>query len=295
MRRIFLICVSVAACSGGAPPGDSTLSLSPEPARTSAHVAPETANAPAAVAPEAGLDPHTASHPAPGRPETSLAAEPGPDIELRRLSDRVWLHVNAFELPDWGRVEANGLVIVGARGAVIIDTGWTAEQTRWLLDRARDATGRDALAVVATHSHLDRAGGAGVAAAAGVPVYASRRTRELLGAKGSAITHAFDATAEIDLGDGQVELFYPGAGHTPDNIVAFVREDSLLFGGCLVRAGHSDWIGNVEDADLPAWPATMDRVIERYGDARLVVPGHGRPGDASLLRHTRELAENAAE
>jgi glyoxylase-like metal-dependent hydrolase (beta-lactamase superfamily II) len=127
-----------------------------------------------------------------------------------------------------------------------------------------------------------------------VPVYASTRTKTLLGTGGDAITHAFEATARIDLGDLDLELFYPGAGHAPDNIVVHVREEHLLFGGCLVRAGETKGLGNLEDADLPAWPATMDRVMERYGSARTVVPGHGRSGDASLLLHTRTLAEQAA-
>jgi len=38
----------------------------------------------------------------------------------------------------------------------------------------------------------------------------------------------------------------------------------------------------------------MDRVIARYPDATIAVPGHGRPSDASLLPHTRQLAVDAA-
>jgi metallo-beta-lactamase class B len=232
--------------------------------------------------------------PATALDSTRLEGIAGPDIELQRISDRIWLHRNAADVAGWGRVEANGLVVFGARGAVIIDTGFTPEQTAWLMERVRAATGQDATALVATHSHDDRAGGVAVAAAAGVPVYASTRTRTLLGTEGDAITHAFDATATLDLGDLHIELFYPGAGHAPDNIVVYVREEHLLFGGCLVRAGESNGIGNLADADLPAWPATMDRVIARYGKAHLVVPGHGRTGDAALLLHTRTLAEQAA-
>jgi hypothetical protein len=35
----------------------------------------------------------------------------------------------------------------------------------------------------------------------------------------------------------------------------------------------------------------MRRVIERYPDAEIVVPGHGRPGSMHLLSHTMELLE----
>jgi metallo-beta-lactamase class B len=35
--------------------------------------------------------------------------------------------------------------------------------------------------------------------------------------------------------------------------------------------------------------------LAHYGDASIVVPGHGDIGDASLLTHTRNLAARALE
>lgn len=269
MRSIAFLYVAFLSCSGQtAPPA------APSPTTTTPPLAVEKSQVALDVA--------------------QLEGKTGPDIELHRISDRVWLHLSAHDVPGFGRVEANGLIVFGSGGAVIVDTAWTPEQTRWLLERVRAATGKDAMAMIATHSHNDRAGGVSTAAAAGVPVYASARTKSLLGDQGDAISHPFDTTATIELDDVHVELFYPGAGHTIDNIVVHVREQGVLFGGCLVRAGESNWIGNVADADVPAWPATMDRVMERYGKARVVVPGHGRTGNASLLPHTREVAEKAA-
>ncbi len=218
----------------------------------------------------------------------------GPEIQLSRLTAHVWRHVSAAEVPGYGRVEANGLIVVGRRGAVVVDTAWTPAQTQWLIDRVRAATGHPPVAMVATHFHDDRAGGVGTAHAAGIPVYATALTRTLLGDAGAAIDHPFDRRATIELGDVDVELFFPGAGHTRDNSVVYVAGDRLLFGGCLIRAATTDWIGNTADADLGAWPETMDRLIHRYRDAAIVVPGHGRPGDASLLPHTRQLAVGAA-
>jgi metallo-beta-lactamase class B len=222
-----------------------------------------------------------------------LTGARGPDIELRRLADGVWLHDSSAVVPSYGRVHANGLVVVGARGSVVVDTAWTPAQTRWLLDRVEAATGGPVVAVIATHFHDDRAGGAGVARAAGIPVHASSETRRLLD-DSADISRPFATTRSIDLGDRTVELFYPGAGHSPDNIVVYLPDQALLFGGCLIRAAASTWIGNLSDADLAAWPATVDRVIDRYPEARVVVPGHGEPGGTGLLAHTRKLAVDAA-
>jgi metallo-beta-lactamase class B len=225
-------------------------------------------------------------------PETDpLNGARGPDIALRRLSERVWLHDSSFVMPSYGRVHANGLIVLGEGGTVIVDSAWTNEQTGWLLERAEEASGRRAVALIATHFHEDRAGGIGAARAAGVPVYASRETQRLLAT--DEVSHPFEGEAVVDLGDRQIEIFYPGAGHSPDNVVVYLAEEQLLFGGCLVRASEHD-IGNLGDADVAAWPSTMDRLIERYGSATVVVPGHGSVGDASLLHHTRALALEAS-
>lgn len=234
----------------------------------------------------AGASPDTTSTGPRDAPTLSDAA--GPDITIRRVSDRVWLHDSVSLVSGYGLVHANGLLVWGRDGAVVVDSAWTPEQTRWLIERARDATGEAPRALIATHFHGDRAGGIEAARAAGVPVYASSATRTLLGARGEHVSHPFVSRAAIDLGDVHLEAFFPGAGHSPDNVVVYVAEEQILFGGCLVRADDS--IGNLSDANVAAWPATMDRVIARYPDAKVVVPGHGAMGDASLLTHTRDLA-----
>jgi hypothetical protein len=61
----------------------------------------------------------------------------------------------------------------------------------------------------------------------------------------------------------------------------------------MVRAANGETLGNVADADVAAWPASVGRVIARYGGAARVVPGHGAPGGVQLLTHTLALAEAA--
>lgn len=63
----------------------------------------------------------------------------------------------------------------------------------------------------------------------------------------------------------------------------------VLFGGCLVKADTATTVGNVADADVRQWPASVARVRARYPRARLVVPGHGAVGGASALRATEAL------
>lgn len=219
----------------------------------------------------------------------------GADIELRPVSRHVWLHESWAQVPGFGRVSANGLVVVGSRGAVVVDSSWTNAQMAWLLDRVKQATGKQALGVVATHWHNDRAGGFAEANRRGVPTIAEARTDRILATKKLARpTHPFTSVHQLDLGGVKLEVFFPGAGHSTDNTVVYVADDRVLFGGCLIRAGTSNWIGNLSDADVSSWPATMLAVEKRYRDVSIVVPGHGRRGGAELIRHTHELATRAS-
>ena len=48
-------------------------------------------------------------------------------------------------------------------------------------------------------------------------------------------------------------------------------------------------LGNVADASVADWPASLARVEATFARPALVVPGHGAVGDARLLAHTRAL------
>ena len=217
---------------------------------------------------------------------------PGPHIRIEKISNHVWLHESSHEISGYGRISANGIIVVGSRGAMVIDSSWTEKQTAWLLERVHAATGTAAIALVPTHSHDDRAGGIGIAARMGVATHALDKTNELLrrNNKPTAVT-SFAGERLFELGGVSVEVFYPGAGHTVDNAVVYVREDRLLFGGCLIRSARSKGLGYTEEADIRAWPGTVERIIERYPAVQIVVPGHGPSGDSALLTHTVELAK----
>jgi len=90
-----------------------------------------------------------------------------------------------------------------------------------------------------------------------------------------------------------VSVYYPGAGHTEDNIVVWLPKEKILFGGCLVKSLHAKHLGYTEDAVISEWPNSIQKIINRYPDIKLVVPGHGSIGDVSLLTHTQKLALSA--
>ena len=66
------------------------------------------------------------------------------------------------------------------------------------------------------------------------------------------------------------------------------REFALAAG---VKAGDAKTLGNIAEADLIAWPASLAKVKNRYPSARLLVPGHGDPGGWELVENTLKLLE----
>jgi glyoxylase-like metal-dependent hydrolase (beta-lactamase superfamily II) len=229
--------------------------------------------------------------------ETAPAVSAGevllsPRLRVRPLRDGYWLHVS--ENADG--IASNGLLAPLPEGGVLlVDTAWDDAQTELLLDFAAARLGgiRDA---VITHAHADRNGGVGALRRRGVRPLGLDLTVEKARAEGSPQPDVFLRAGERVRRDPRgFEVFYPGPGHTLDNIVVAFPAARLLAGGCLVKAKGAG-TGYVCEAFPRDWPAAIDALRERYAGATLVVPGRGDlgpPGPA--FARTIELAQAEAE
>jgi metallo-beta-lactamase class B len=211
----------------------------------------------------------------------------GPDLEVRRLRPGYWVHVSR----DAQGVPANGMVVRTTRGLLLVDTGWTANQTERLLRWSRRALKGRVREAIVTHSHNDRTGGLAALARHRIPVVALDLTADRLrqAAAEEVPARVFTAVDAVRADPFGFEAFYPGPGHTPDSIVVWFPAERILFGGCLVKAEAAEDLGNVADADLSHWAVAVDAVRARYPEAAIVVPGHGPVGTLQTLVHTIDL------
>lgn len=214
---------------------------------------------------------------------------PGDDVLVTELAPGVWRHVSWSTFAG-KRVPSNGLVLRDGEEIVLIDTAWGEEPTALLLDWVRRELGEPVTRAIATHAHEDRVGAPRTLAARGIPLLVHPRTAALAERRGVTTTQPIEALATADATTiGGVEVFYPGPGHAPDNVVVWIPRTRLLFGGCAVKSADAAELGNVADADVARWPDAIRAVQRRYPDPAFVVPGHGDPGDTALLAHTLDL------
>lgn len=222
---------------------------------------------------------------------TSVAADTS-RLQLRRLRPGVWLHASVYVYPDGSRASSNGLVVQDGDGLLLIDTAWGEELTGQLVARIERELGRPVRRALVTHAHGDRLAGADLLRRQGIAVSALPLTRRIALEGGHPLpsdTLPGLAQPGSTYGLGPVELFFPGPAHAPDNLMVWVPEARVLFGGCAVRALASTTRGNIAHADTLHWVDAIARAMARYPAAEMVVPGHGAPGGRELLEHTYRL------
>lgn len=185
---------------------------------------------------------------------------------------------------------SNGMYCVTDEGVVMLDTPWDTTQFQPLLDSIFLRHNKNVVACIATHFHDDRTAGLEYYRSKGIKTYSSKTTFDLC-------TKHNDKQAEFyfihdtlfTFGNHSFQTFFPGEGHTKDNIVVWCGDSKILYGGCLVKSTDNNGLGNIADANLDAWPATIKNVINKYPHPEYVIPGHFSWTNTSSLQHTRKL------
>jgi metallo-beta-lactamase class B len=245
-------------------------------------------------------------------PRETEATRINEELRVERLADGAYLIVHERPWP------SNSLLVEMPDGTLVLcDTPSDDQATAALLEWIATEFGEREVVAINGHFHPDAMGGNRALKAAGARSYGSELSARMLSERGPKVhdqmlvgmaedlieryaqsewqppEHLFpeDEGLELRFGDERVVVYYPGPGHTPDNVVTWFPERKLLFGGCLLRTVPR--MGNVVDADLERYPQTVENL--RRFDAEIVVPGHGRVGGPELLDITLEAAAAAVQ
>lgn len=216
------------------------------------------------------------------------------NLKVTQLTDDVFVHESY--LKQYNNVACNGMIYVNKGEAIIFDTPTEDTAATELINWVEEELDAKIKAVVINHFHIDCLGGLAEFHKNTIPSYASELTIELASSEkshnGVVPENGFQDSLILSIGNSSVENRFFGAGHAHDNIVSFVNDKNIMFGGCMIKSLRARK-GNLTDADVSEWSNTVRKIKIHYGDElELVVPGHGVAGGVELLDYTIKLFEH---
>jgi metallo-beta-lactamase class B len=240
-----------------------------------------------------------------------------PDLTCTRLQEDVFLITHYF--PGFGSTSL--FVALPGHKGVLVDTPHESTGTRALLGWIDSTFGELEMVAINTGWHQDNLGGNEYLRSSGIDIYGPDRTADLLTLRGAELKEILlestrdledqryyesyrqlellppnklfpvEEGLKLEIGDEVFEVFFPGESHTVDNTVVYLDRRQILFGGCMVLAMQSQRPGFIEHANMYEWPLSIKKVIDKFPLCKIVVPGHGLPGDISLLYHTIDILD----
>jgi len=210
-------------------------------------------------------------------------------LQLIPISENSFLHISYLNTNDFGKVGCNGLVHINNGEAVVFDTPTNEVASKELIKWLTETKNVKVTAVVINHFHIDALGGLNSFHEMKIPSYANNKTIELADGNEATIPQiGFDGQHELKVGATTISNRYFGEAHTKDNIISYIADEEMLYGGCMIKSLNASK-GNLEDANVLEWSNTILKIKKEYPDLKLVVPGHGKPGNTKLLDYTMEL------
>jgi metallo-beta-lactamase class B len=212
-------------------------------------------------------------------------------LVIQKITDHVYQHTSFLETENFGKVPCNGVVFFDKKEAVVFDTPTDDAASLELINWVEGTLDCQIMAIIPTHTHADCLGGLAAFHKHNISSYANNLTIALARMRNLSIPkNGFDKFLDLTIGNKNVIAEFCGEGHTKDNIIGYFPREKVMFGGCLIKESGAGK-GNLEEANIQAWSATVAKVKEKYPDTKIVIPGHGKPGGTELLDYTFKLFE----
>ena len=190
------------------------------------------------------------------------------------------------------QVPANGMYLVTNNGVVLFDTPWDTTQFQPLLDSIKLRHNKNVDVCIATHWHSDRTEGLEYYKQKGIKTYTTVLTDEL-SKKNNKKRAVFLLTKDTIFNVGQYffETYYPGQGHTADNIVVWFNKEKILYGGCLIKGADTKNLGYLGDANVTEYENTLKNVQKKYPNPRYIIISHSDWNNINSLKHSIKMAK----
>jgi metallo-beta-lactamase class B len=190
------------------------------------------------------------------------------------------------------QVPANGMYLVTNNGVVMFDTPWDTTQFQPLLDSIKLKHNKSVVLCFATHWHSDKTAGLEYYKHLGIKTYTTILTDALSkknDKKRAEFLMAKDTVFKV--GQYAFETYYPGPGHTADNIIIWFKKEKILYGGCLIKGADAEDLGYLGDANVTEYATTLKRVKKKCRKPKFIIIAHSDWKDLNSLKHSIKLAE----
>lgn len=228
-------------------------------------------------------------------------------IKVSKLEEGVWI------ASDIEFYNSNTLLVkFKDESVLIVSSPFENKGTRVLMEWVKKQIKPRKMVAINTHFHRDGTGGNMIYHQEGVETWASELTNQLLQKeidkfsrasfsfyKDESLRQRIKASPRVlakntfKLQDGhlfhfageRVQVFFPGHAHSPDNVVVYIPDRKILFGGCMIKPKSLGYLGN---ANIAMWPKAARRL--KSFDVQHVIPGHGSWGTSALIDKTIKVA-----
>ena len=211
-------------------------------------------------------------------------------LQISHLTGDFYVYTT-YNTYEGSRIPANGMYLVTNNGVVMFDTPWDTTQFQPLLDNIKLRHDKNVTVCIATHWHSDRTEGLEYYKQQGVKTYTTILTNEL-SIKNNKKRAEFLMTNDTIFNVGQYpfEVYYPGEGHTADNIIVWFSKEKILYGGCLIKGADAENLGYLGDANVSEYETTLKKVQTKCPDPRFIIVSHHDWNNRNSLKHSIKLA-----
>lgn len=197
-----------------------------------------------------------------------------------------------YNIYEGSPVPANGMYLITNDGVVLFDTPWDTTQFQPLLDSIQLKHNKKVVLCFATHWHSDKTAGLEYYRQQGIKTYTTVLTDEL-SKKNNKKRAEFLLTKDTVFHTGQYsfETYYPGEGHTADNIIIWFDNEKILYGGCLIKGADDESLGYLGDANVTAYASTLKKVQRKCRKPKFIIIAHSDWNNINSLKHSIRMAK----
>ncbi|MDO9256145.1 MAG: BlaB/IND/MUS family subclass B1 metallo-beta-lactamase [Bacteroidales bacterium] len=190
------------------------------------------------------------------------------------------------------KVPANGMYLVTDDGVVMFDTPWDTTQFQPLLDSIKLNHNKSVVMCFATHWHSDKTAGLEYYRQRGIKTYTTALT-DVLSTKNNKKRAEFLMANDtvFHVGQYSFETYYPGQGHTEDNIVIWFKKEKILYGGCLIKGADDEDLGYLGDGNVTEYASTLKKVQKKYRKPKFIIIAHSDWKNINSLKHSLVMAK----